>query len=216
MLPRSLPSDIDLALRATLLDRPWWAGPRIVLLISPLAGLAIGSFGAVSPERAPQMLYAAIKLPLMILGSAVVCLPAFFVMHLALRARRDFPLAVRGVLGGQAVFAIALAGLAPLIPVWYGAVHSHRLAILANGALFAIASACSLVAVARAQRRSTGPRLTSRALLVCWLFLYTLVGMQTAWMLRPFIGSPEAPISFLRERPLTNGYVAVLRQIVGG
>ena len=208
---RSLLADAERTLRTTLLGRPWWAGPRLVLVFAPLAGLGIGSFEAAQPGRSALMIYAAIKLPLLILGAAAIGLPGFFVMHAALRARREFPASVRGILAGQAMFAIVLASAAPLLPVWYSVADSHRLAVLGNGAMFAMASACSAIAIVRVQRAVIGRRAVSRALAAGWLAMYAFVGLQGGWMLRPFIGAPDAPPRFIREDPFTNGYVAVLR-----
>jgi len=208
---RSLLADAERTLRTTLLGRPWWAGPRLVLVFAPLAGLAIGSFEAAQPGRFVLMLYAAIKLPMLILGAAAICLPGFFVMHAALRARREFPASVRGVLAGQALFAIILGAIAPLLPVWYSVTESHRLAVLGNVAVFAMASACSTIAIVRVQRAALGRRTLSRALAAGWLAMYAFVGLQGGWMLRPFIGAPDAPPRFVREDPFTNGYVAVIR-----
>lgn len=210
-LVASLLRDAERTLRSTLLDRPWWAGPRLVLVFAPLAGLAIGSFEAAQPGRFALMLYAAIKLPMLILGAAALCLPGFFVMHVALRARREFAASVRGILAGQALFAIILAATAPLLPVWYSVTASHRLAVLGNSALFAMASACSTIAILRVQRSAIGKRAVSRALAAGWLAMYAFVGLQGGWMLRPFIGAPDAPPRFVREDPFTNGYVAVIR-----
>ena len=37
-------------------------------------------------------------------------------------------------------------------------------------------------------------------MLACWGFMYVLVAIQLAWLLRPFIGSPERDVQFLRPR----------------
>lgn len=34
----------------------------------------------------------------------------------------------------------------------------------------------------------------------CWIVLFALVGSQMSWVLRPFIGRPDAPFTFFRER----------------
>jgi hypothetical protein len=206
---------MDSALRSTLTSRPWWAGPRIALFVSPIAGLASGSWSASDPSRAVLPMYAAIKMPLLVLGTTAICLPFFFVAHVALGLRREFGVALRGVLGGQAMFAIVLASLAPFIPVWYSAVESRRLAVIANALVFTIAAGCSLVAVRRVYRLELPRRSAHTALLACWLILYSFVGMQAGWMLRPFIGSADAAPSFLRETAFTNGYVAVWRLLRG-
>jgi len=39
--------------------------------------------------------------------------------------------------------------------------------------------------------------------------LYALVGTQAGWMLRPFVGTPGKEVTFLREGPFTNAFVAV-------
>ena len=34
----------------------------------------------------------------------------------------------------------------------------------------------------------------------CWIVVFALVGAQMAWVLRPFIGSPNQPFEWFRER----------------
>jgi hypothetical protein len=43
----------------------------------------------------------------------------------------------------------------------------------------------------------------------CWVFLFALVGAQMGWVMRPFIGTPELPFSWFRERE-SNFFAAVL------
>jgi hypothetical protein len=52
-----------------------------------------------------------------------------------------------------------------------------------------------------------------RLLLVCWLVLYAFVGVQMAWVLRPFIGSPGTPVQFFRTDAWGNAYLVVGRMI---
>ena len=40
-----------------------------------------------------------------------------------------------------------------------------------------------------------------------WLLLYAFVGIQTAWVLRPFIGYPGRPTQFFRDNAWGNAYV---------
>jgi hypothetical protein len=49
-----------------------------------------------------------------------------------------------------------------------------------------------------------------RRMLILWLLLYAFVGVQVGWTLRPFIGSPNAPVAFFRNEPFSNAYVEVL------
>lgn len=211
----SIAADARAVLHGTLVGRPWWAGPRLVLLFAPAVGLATGSFSVTSPERALLMLSAAVKMPILVLGTTLLCLPGFFVLHLVFGVRRDFPVALRAVLGGQALFAVVLAACAPLIPVWYSATDSKRAALIGVSLLFALGAAVSLTAVRRVYARELAPRRIHRVLPIGWFVLYAFVGIQMGWMLRPFLGSPDAPPAFLREEAFTNGYVVVFDLFFG-
>ncbi len=46
-----------------------------------------------------------------------------------------------------------------------------------------------------------------------WIFVFGLVGAQMGWVLRPFIGSPDMPFTWFRERH-SNFFQAVFKQIV--
>ena len=43
-------------------------------------------------------------------------------------------------------------------------------------------------------------RTTADFILLIWIAIYALVGSQMGWVLRPFIGSPDAPFTWFRER----------------
>lgn len=59
-----------------------------------------------------------------------------------------------------------------------------------------------------------GDATSRRALLVCriWLVVFALVGTQMSWVLRPFVGDPEQPFEWFRERD-GNFFQAVLQTI---
>ena len=46
-----------------------------------------------------------------------------------------------------------------------------------------------------------------------WLGLYIFIGIQTAWVLRPFVGDPSLPTQFFREDSWSNAYVFIARLI---
>lgn len=46
----------------------------------------------------------------------------------------------------------------------------------------------------------------------CWVVLFGLVGAQMAWVLRPFVGNPHQPFTWLRPRQ-SNFFEAVLQSI---
>jgi hypothetical protein len=52
----------------------------------------------------------------------------------------------------------------------------------------------------------------TRLVFGCWVFVFALVGAQMGWVLRPFIGSPDMPFTFFRERS-SNFFEAVLKAL---
>ncbi len=210
----AIPRDIDEALRATRAlggERgwAWWRAARLVLIFAPVYGLCVGLFSVNTPERLPLAVYSGVKMPLLVMGTTALCLPAYYVIHLVSGLRREFGGSIGRVLHAQAIVSISLASLGPVVALFYTATDSHRAAVLINGAVFFLA----MLAGARASWRVPGTRRASMLLL--WLALYALVGTQLAWMLRPFIGSPGRPVQFLREEAFTNGYIVVLHAVFG-
>jgi hypothetical protein len=53
-------------------------------------------------------------------------------------------------------------------------------------------------ALERTQRGVVDPRV--RTIFRIWVIVFGLVGAQMSWILRPFIGDPHKPFTFLRER----------------
>lgn len=55
-------------------------------------------------------------------------------------------------------------------------------------------------AVSEREQAIARRRTTADLILLIWIGIYALVGSQMGWVLRPFIGSPEAPFTWFRER----------------
>ena len=94
------------------------------------------------------------------------------------------------------------------------------LAILFNGVMFAVASFSAQAML----RRDYLPLIRKNPkhlwMLRTWLVIYVFVGIQMAWVLRPFVGDPRRPVQFFREDSWSNAYEFVLRMtwdvITGG
>ena len=50
-------------------------------------------------------------------------------------------------------------------------------------------------------------------MLRAWIFIYVFVGIQMAWVLRPFVGDPLLPVQFFREDSWSNAYEVVIKMI---
>jgi len=186
---------------------PWLAIVVVVALFGAAHGALIGSFTL----RAEQALYSALKLPLLIACSTAMCLPSFYAINSVMGLRDDFSAALRGVLCAQAIVAVVLASLAPIVLLIYLSSDSYRGAVLVNGLAFCAASLCGQFALARHFRPLIARN--RRHALACgaWLALYWFVTIQLAWVLRPFVGAPGMEPTFLRPQAWSNAYVALAR-----
>src|SRR5262245_24227574 len=82
-------------------------------------GGVMGTFGGVLGDRVLQIVYSAVKVPLLLLATFAISLPSFFVLNTLFGLRRDLGEAIRALVATQAGVAIVLASLAPLTALWY-------------------------------------------------------------------------------------------------
>lgn len=174
-------------------------------------GAAMGSFGL----RPLQMLFSASKVPILLSLATVVCLPSFFVVNTLLGLRDDFPSAMRAVFAAQATVAIALLALLPIILFIYASSDDYRFAIQANGCLFLLATLAGQRGLDRHYRPLVAKEPRHRIARRLWVVLYVFVAVQLAWVLRPFIGSPNLEVRFFREGAWSNAYVVLFKDVLG-
>ncbi|HPF13066.1 MAG: hypothetical protein H6830_06425 [Planctomycetes bacterium] len=173
-------------------------------------GACMGSFGL----RPLQCLISAIKTPLLISAGGLFCIPSFYVINNLLGLREDFGQALRGIASSQAAVAVCLASLGPITLVLYSGTDQYAFAKALNGVMFLFASLGGQIVLARNYRTLIQRNPRHRVALFAWLTLFWFVTIQLAWMLRPFIGQPNDPTTFLRADSWGNAYVEVWRTIV--
>jgi hypothetical protein len=174
-----------------------------------------GPRSARGPEtgRLLQVVYSAVKVPILLLVTFGLSLPSFFVVNTLFGLRDDFPRVVRALLSTQAGLTVVLASLAPITAFVYVSGISYRGAILFNGLMFGTASISGQWLLRRDYRPLIAANPRHRLLLKIWLAIFVFVGVQLGWTLRPFIGDPRAPVQFFREDSFGNAYVVVLEMI---
>jgi hypothetical protein len=191
-----------------------WRLLAMIALFGVLYGSVMGTFGGVRGERALQLLYSGTKVPLLLLVTFGLSLPSFFVLNTLLGVRNDFAEALRALVATQAVLTIVLASLAPFTALWYASSGAYRPAILFNAAMFAVASFAAQAILRRWYAPLIARNARHRMLLRVWLIIYAFVGVQMAWVLRPFVGDPNSPTRFFRQGAWGNAYVEVARMVM--
>lgn len=173
-------------------------------------GAVMGGFGGLSADRAVQVVYSAVKVPILLLATTVLATPSFFVLNTLAGLRADFGTAFRAVLGTQAAVTVVLAALAPYTAVWYLTSADYHEATAFNAGMFAVATVAAQWQLRRRYAALEARNRRHRTLRRVWVVLYAFVGIQMGWVLRPFIGDPARPPTFLRAEAWGNAYVVVL------
>jgi hypothetical protein len=182
-------------------------------------GAVMGCFGGISGGRMRQVVYSAVKVPLLLLATFLVGFCSFFVLNTLFGLRRDFVQAVRALLATQAGLAIILASLAPFTALWYASSGDYSAAVRFNLLMFAVASLAAQWLLRGYYRPLIRRNRKHRWMLWTWMLIYAFVGIQMAWGLRPFVGAPGARVQFFRAGAWENAYVeafAVMARLLAG
>lgn len=178
----------------------------VIAVFGAAYGVVMGTFGGL---RGEQMLYSAVKVPLLLGTTFTLSIPSFFVIATILGLRDDFRDAVRALVATQAVLAVILAAFSPFTAVWYASSSDYDAAKIFNILMFAAASLTAQVVLRRFARPLLDRDRRHALLLGGWLVMYSFVGVQMGWVLRPFIGQPHAETTFFRDSAWSNAYVEV-------
>jgi hypothetical protein len=187
----------------------FWPGVLLVAFCGAAYGAVMGGFGGLAGDRSLQVLFSAVKVPILILVTTALAMPSFFVINSSIGLRNDFREAARAVAGTQAAVAVVLASLAPYTAVWYASTAAYDEALLFNLLMFAVASVSAQWVLRRRYAGLIARNRRHRVMLRAWLGVYAFVGIQMAWVLRPFVGQPGRPVTFFREDTWGNAYVVV-------
>jgi len=184
-----------------------------IVLFGAVYGGVMGTFGALAGQSQwpLQVVYSAIKVPLLLLATFLLGLPSFFVFNTLLGLRHDFAEAVRALLAAQAGLAIVLAAFAPFTVLCYTSSGDYPQAVLFNAMIFAAASFTAQWLLRGYYQPLIAKSNKHRGLLWAWIVVYAFIGIQMGWIMRPFVGTAEAEVQFFREGAWDNAYVKLLR-----
>jgi hypothetical protein len=194
----------------------------VILVGTGLYGAAMGWW------RAPlQGLFVAVKFPLIILlttlGNALLNAMLAPLLGLNLTFRQSVIL----VLMSFTVAGAVLGSFSPLVgfivwnapPMTPGMSSAHgpyNFIQLTHVAVIAFAGIVGNARLGQLLRQLSGSRIAARRVLIAWLAGNLFLGSQLSWILRPFIGSPDLPVQFLRPTAFQgNFYETVFRAVVG-
>ena len=189
------------------------SGKLTVCLLLIITGGAV--YGAsLGIWRAPlQAVFVAVKFPLLLLltalGTALINGMLAQLLHAPIRFRQS----LLAVLMSFALLAVLLASFTPLIGflLWHlppmaskGQADAHRIFLLANVVVIAFSGTVANLQLYHLLKQISGK--SAGQILRVWLAMNLFLGAQLSWNLRPFVGTPGLPVTFLRDDPFNSSF----------
>lgn len=177
-----------------------------------------------------QVVASAVKLPLLFFLTLGVTLPSLYVFSALVGARLRIGAVCRLLVAMVGVVAAVLASFAPIVVFFGVSTTSYPFMKLLNVAMCGVAVLLGLAFLVRTLRAlvgaagvdatesetdesadlqldednavALGTAADRRAAVVfrVWVVLFVFVGVQMSWVLRPFIGHPDLPFAWFRNR----------------
>jgi hypothetical protein len=179
-----------------------------LIVLCALYGAAAGAYAGPA-----QSLSAAIKLPLLFLGTLAICFPGFFIIQVLVGSRLRLAQVLALVVGALSLSAIVLGSVVPVTFFflltggnYYFLELLHAAIVLGCGLLGMVVLHDGLAFAC--EKRGVYPR-NAMTIMRVWAILFAFVGIQMAWNLRPFVGDRDQPFKVFRHYE-GNFYTAVI------
>lgn len=189
----------------------------VIVVGTGFYGAAMGYWRA--PEQA---LFTAIKFPLIILLTTLGTGLLNGMLAPLLGLSINFRQSLQAVLMSFMISGAILGSFSPVVffVIWNSpsmsayASRPYSTIMLLHVALITFAGVAANLRLGQLLQRLSGSVAISRRVLFAWLAVNFLLGSQLSWILRPFIGSPNLPVEFLRKNAFDgNFYEAVFNAI---
>lgn len=204
------------------LDKPT---PRRVGFVALTTCVGMGLYGfSIGYWRDPVMgLYVAVKLPLLIAMTLACNGLLNGLLGILLGTGLGFRQSLLALLTSFAVAALILCSLAPvtLFLAWNapssdspGAEMAHSAYLVTHTVLIGFAGIIANLHLHRLLAHRAPTTQAATATLLAWLGGNAFLGAQFSWILRPFFGSPNLKVEFLRPKPFDGTFYEAIWQAI--
>lgn len=160
-----------------------------------------------------QAVAAAVKLPVLFLGTLAICFPGFFVVQVLVGSRLRLSQVLALVMGALALSAILLAAVVPVTVFFLLTGANYYFLTLLHVVIVLVAGLIGMAALHEGlayacEQRGVYPK-KAMVIMKGWAVLFAFVGIQMAWNLQPFVGDRGAPFQLFRHAE-GNFYTAIV------
>jgi hypothetical protein len=158
-----------------------------------------------------------VKLPMLFLCTLLVTFPSLYVFNALIGCRLGFKATLRLLVATIVVNLAIAASLGPILGFFTLSTSSYGFMVLLNVTLLGVAGLVSIGFLIKTLASlqfddhplapptipgyaEAPPRGSATGVFWVWIITYGIVGAQMGWILRPFIGAPNASFEFFRPR----------------
>ena len=166
--------------------------------------------------RSPVMgCYVAVKMPLLIFLTLSSNGMLNGLLGILLGSGLGFRQSLHALLSAFAISGVILGSLAPITlflalnspdPSSDHATSAHASYLLLHTTLIGIAGFTGIIRLASLMNNYCPDRRTALSTLGAWIAGNAFLGAQFSWILRPFFGSPNLEVAFLRDDPMRGSF----------
>lgn len=155
------------------------------LLFSFVYGASVGMYSGYW-----QIISSGVKVPLMLFGTLVVCLPALFTFNILLGSKLSLGQTLSMLLVSTYLISAIMISFAPILLFFTFFTGTHSFFSLLNLLFSVISGGFGINILWRGLRFLTikSGYDPNSVIIKIWTLIYMFVGTQFAWLLRPFIG----------------------------
>jgi hypothetical protein len=167
----------------------------ITIIFSGIFGFIVGTYGG-----GIQLVYTAIKVPLLMFVTTLITLPFMFIVSIIIENKATPAFTTNIINYTLTQTSLMMFGLSPLMWVFIQT-NDYRINILALSLIFIISGGFAIVRTGKAIRENletTGLKLIMLSI-ACGV-IYTFVAGQVWWLMRPWVGYTvkERDLPFIR------------------
>lgn len=199
-------------------------GAIVTVLGFALYGFTVGYW------RSPLMgVFVAVKMPLLIALTLGCNGLLNGLLGILLGSGLGFRQSLHALLSAFAISGLILGAVAPVtlflavsIPSADSpqAASAHSAYLLMHTFMIGLAGMIGVMRLGKLLESYSSSRLIARSTLAAWIAGNAFLGMQFSWIFRPFFGSPELEVAFLREDPMKGSFIEAVwssfKAILGG
>jgi hypothetical protein len=157
-----------------------------IALVAIVAGAVLFGAAVGSWRGGAQIAFSAIKLPLVTVGTLAVCVPAFHAIAAVFGRAWSLRSAVSIMLVAGARFSLVLLAATPVVWLTINLGASYDAVKLLASLAYALGGLAALGLILS----GLGPGPGRLATVLTFIGVFLVVGGQSAWILRPYIGTP--------------------------